>query len=81
MLSQAKMPPPLKKYRGKRGDVYLPDFFFLFSWGRWGVCTQPRQKFLCKKKGKFTQSRLTTSSRARSLEQKPFLQRLVQERE
>ena len=47
MLSQAKMPPPLKKYRGKRGDVYLPDFFFLFPWGGWGFCTQPRQKFLC----------------------------------
>ena len=30
MLSQAKMPPPLKKYRGKRGGVYLPDFFSFF---------------------------------------------------
>ena len=51
MLSQAKMPPPLKKYRGKRGDVsYLPDFFFLSLWRRWGVCTQPRQKILCKKR-------------------------------
>ena len=36
MLSQAKTPPPLKKYRGKRRDVYLPDFFFLFFMGALG---------------------------------------------
>ena len=51
MLSQAKMPPPLKKYRGKRGDVsYLPDFFF-FLYGDAGASVHSLDKKFFVEKG------------------------------
>ena len=50
MLSQAKMPPPLKKYRGKRGDVsYLPDFFFFLYGGAGESVHSLDKKFFVKK--------------------------------
>ena len=49
MLSQAKMPPPLKKYRGKRGDVYLPDFFFFFHGGAGASVHSLDKNFFVKK--------------------------------
>ena len=54
MLSQAKTPPPLKKYRGERRDVYLPDFFsFIFNggWGEAGASVHSLDKNFFIKKG------------------------------
>ena len=51
----------------------ISPIFFFFFYGGTGASVHSRdKKFHRKKKGKFTQSWLTASSIARSLEQKPF---------
>ena len=61
--------------------VSLPDFFFLFLLGGFGVCTQPRQKFLCKKRANLRKAGSLLAREQGPLSRNLFYSSLVQERE